>query len=85
MNSPTLRDMIGQTYTYRPDLPPYRPEDDTEPGRIIVGNGMDVQIVEAFDDWNDVPGLIVFYVFVPETGEYTHLSDRELGGIVPAT
>lgn len=74
---PELRSFIGERFTYRPDLPPYEPAAADE--TYVVANGQDVVIVEAFDDWNDVDGLIIFAVFVPATGEHTHLSASEMG------
>lgn len=73
---PEVRSFIGERFTYRPDLPPYEPAADET---YVVANGQDVVIVEAFDDWNNVDGLIIFYVFVPATGKHTHLSPSEMG------
>jgi hypothetical protein len=71
--------LIGQTFTYRPDLPPYDPEADREPGVLVIGPGMTATVLLAFHDWNGVEGLTMCYVLCNETGMHTHMSPRELG------
>lgn len=89
MNTPTtnpeLRALVGQTFQYRPGFPPYDPAQDDEPGKIIIGNGMNATIIEAFENWNDVEGLVMFAVLCNETGERTHLSPAEFANPEVAT
>lgn len=74
-NRVTDHPAIGTVHTYRPDLPiPPGPFD----GRTVVAPGMDVHIVSAFNNWNDVPGLSMFYVYVPDTGYHTHVTPADL-------
>jgi len=66
----------GLKFNYRPDVDPYDgPIDD----RFVIGNGMEFTVVKVFDNWNDVLGLLIAYVFVHETMNYTHLSFKEMG------
>lgn len=68
----------GTTHIFRPDMPPYDPADDTEPGYLIVGHGMWVKVVAVFMDWNGVDGLDMLYVTCDQTGHSTHVTPREL-------
>lgn len=77
--------LIGSTQVYRADAPPYVASEDTEPGTLIVGNGMAVKVVALFWNWNEVEGLDMAYVFCPETGEPTHVTPRDLGHTEPLT
>lgn len=70
--------LIGAELTFRPDLPPYDPTLDTEPGVLIAGHGMTLYVLAVFHDWNAVPGLDMLYVRVLETGMTTHFSPREI-------
>jgi hypothetical protein len=72
--------LVGHTLTYRPDLPAYDPDLDREGGVLVLGNGMPVIVKAAFENWNDVPGLDMLYVFVPATGMHTHQSPKEMTG-----
>lgn len=71
--------LIGQTFTFRPDEPPYDPDTDREPGVLVIAPGMTAKVLSVFHDWNDVPGLTICYVLCEQTGMFTHLSPRELG------
>lgn len=71
--------LLGTTHTFRPDLPPYDGDKDTEPGPLIVGNGMPVVIKAVFQNWNGVPGLDMLYVFCTATGFHTHITPADLG------
>ncbi len=71
--------LIGTTHAYRADLPAYDASQDTEGGTLILGNGFLVTVRAVFADWNDVPGLDMLYVEVPETGHSTHVTPSDLG------
>lgn len=71
--------LVGVDATYRADLPAYDPSADTEDGTLIIGAGMAVTIWYVFENWNDVPGLDMLYVFVPATGHHTHVTPDDLG------
>lgn len=75
----TTHPLVGHEVVYRPFDPPYGTFPDNEPGLLVVGNGMTVVIRAAYNDWNEIAGLAMFRVFCPETGQFTHLSERELG------
>lgn len=77
---PETRALIGQTFTFRPDLPPYDPAADNDPGVLLIGHGMTATILEAFHDWNGVEGLDIYYVHCNETGQRLHMSPGELHG-----
>ena len=77
--NPTLRALIGHTFTYRADHPPYDPAADRDPGLLIVGNGMTMEVVEAWENWNEVPDLTIVYARCHQTGEGTHVTPDELG------
>ena len=72
--------LIGATFVFRPDLPPYDPARDSEPGTLVVGPGHHVTVLAVFSDWNGVEGLEVYWVQVRETGLRTHLTPREIHG-----
>lgn len=75
----------GTVVPYRPFEPPYAATQDAEGGTLIIGNGMDFEIVHVYPDWNDIKGLTIFYGRCPQTEMFTHLSERELGVfLVPA-
>lgn len=68
--------MVGEVLTYRPDLPSLAGEPVTDP-KVVVRPGDEVIVLSVFHDWNDVPGLTIFYVYVPATGYRTHVSANE--------
>lgn len=74
-----LRALVGQTFTYRADHDPYDPAKDTDGGQLIVGNGMTMEVIEAFEDWNEVPHLTILYARCHQTGMGTHVVPDELG------
>jgi hypothetical protein len=78
VNTPVTHPLVGTEQVYRPDLPPYDPAADTEPGVLIVAHGMTVQVKTAYRDWNGVKGLDMFYVYVPATGFGTHVTPLDL-------
>jgi hypothetical protein len=72
----------GTTHTFRPDEEPYDPDLPRKynlPGTLIVAPGMTVLIKAVFQNWNDVPGLDMFYVFCTGTGMHTHVTPDDLG------
>lgn len=71
--------LTGTEHTYKPGLPPYDPALDTEPGVLVVGPGMKVTVILAFQNWNDIPGLDMLYVRCHETGYHTHVTPGDLG------
>ena len=77
MNTP-MHDhpLVGYLYTYHKNLPHYNGE--VYEG-LVLANGMQVQIKSVFQNWNDVEGLDMLYVYVPETGQCTHIPPRALG------
>lgn len=80
MNKPFANHpLVGTRAIYHEKLPPYDPAADTEPGTLIVANGMEVEIKAVFRYWNDVDGLDMMTVFVPATGYTTHVPPRALG------
>lgn len=66
----------GQRWTFRPDLPPV--PGPWEPN-LIVAPGMGVQVLATFRDWNCIPGLVILWVYVPATGQHTHIVPRDIG------
>lgn len=75
--------LLDTTRTYRADKPAYDPSKDTEPGTLVLGNGMEVRVIAAFYDWNGVKGLDMLYVFCPQTSMSTHVTPADLGWIEP--
>lgn len=75
--------LLNTERVYRADQPPYDASTDTEPGVLVVGNGMTVTVVGAFHTWNNVPGLDMLYVYCPTTGIHTHVTPRDLGWTEP--
>lgn len=75
--------LLGTERVYRADMPPYDPAKDTEPGVLVVGNGMTMTVVAAFYDWNEVPGLDMLFARCHETGMGTHVTPDELGWTEP--
>lgn len=77
MNTP-LKDhpLVGYVYTYHQNLPPFKDYGELD---VIVGNGMQVQVKSLFQNWNDVEGLDMLYVYVPATGMCTHIPPRAIG------
>lgn len=71
--------LVGTEHVFRPDLPAYARESDTEPGTLVIGNGHRVTVLAAFKDWNDVPGLDMLYVHCHDTGMSTHVVPSDLG------
>lgn len=67
-----MHDIIGQTFTYHAEYPPYDPDLDREGGVLILGNGFPV-VVKALAK-NDT----LLYVFVPATGYHTHILPADL-------
>ena len=79
MNIPLIEhELIGKKMVFRPDEPVYH-KSNSDYGSLVIGNGMEYEIVHVFENWNDVEGLSVCYCFVPETMTYTHLSFGEMG------
>lgn len=69
----------GCRFVYRGWETPYDPFTDDEPGTLILGNAMAVEVRKVFHNWNDVPGLTILYVHVPATGYHTHVTPKDLG------
>ena len=77
MNTPMKsHPLVGYVYTYHENLPPYSEAVDEF---LVLGNGMQVQVKSVFQNWNGVEGLDMLYVYVPTTGESTHVPPRALG------
>lgn len=76
-------EILGQTRIFRAEQPPYDPTVDTDPGVLVVGNGMSVKVLAAFYNWNGVDGLDMLYVHVPATGLQTHVTPADLGWTTP--
>lgn len=76
-SNPALRSLIGEKFIFRPDYPPFEGPFNASEGQLVIGNGMEATILEAFEDWNDVKDLTVLYVRCDKTGLSTHLSLRE--------
>lgn len=70
--------LVGTSHIYRPDLPAYDPETDTEPGTVVIANGFTVEVLAVFKNWNDVAGLDMLAVHCPETGLSTHVTPSDL-------
>ena len=67
---------MGKSFTYRADAEKYTgPIGDD----LIVANGMSVTVLAVFADWNEVEGLEILAVRVPETGHTTHVTPGDLG------
>ena len=77
MNTP-MHDhpLVGYLYTYHKNLPPFNGEFDDS---LILASGMQVQVKAVFQNWNGVEGLDMLYVYVPETGQCTHIPPRAAG------
>lgn len=71
--------LVGTRHVYRADQPPYDATADSEPGRLILGNGHHVEVLSVFKNWNDVAGLDMLYVRCEETRESTHVPPADLG------
>jgi len=71
--------LVGTEHIFRSDLPAYEPETDYEVGQLVIGPGHRVEILAAFKDWNNVPGLDMLAVRCHETGFTTHIVPAELG------
>ena len=68
--------LIGKSFVYRADGEPYIGEVDSN---LVVANGMCVTVLAAFTNWNDVEGLEILAVKVPDTGYTTHATPSDLG------
>jgi hypothetical protein len=82
MNTPTLgHALIGTEQTFLPAGKTASPDANTAPddSKIVARYGDTVQVREVYENWNDVDGLTVAYVFVPSTGFHTHFSLGEMG------
>lgn len=70
-------DLIGRKFIYRADipaLPPYK-----YASALVIAPQMEVQVVSVFENWNDVKGLDMLFVFVKDTGLHTHVTPDSLG------
>lgn len=70
---------VGIRAIYGADREPYNPDNDDSTGILILGNGMEVEVVSAFRNWNDVGNLDMLYVYCPATRMHTHVIPAELG------
>jgi hypothetical protein len=70
--------LIGTGHPYRASDPPFCANDSDGLPDLLVGNGMLVEIVKVFDDWNGVPGLRAYFVYCHETGHHLHVTHDEL-------
>lgn len=52
---------------------------------LVVAPGMQVIVLAAFANWNDVHGLDMLYVRVPITGMTTHITPSDLGWSQPVS
>ena len=71
--------LVGTHHIYRGDLSPYDPAADREPGIVVIGNGHHVEVLAAFQNWNDVADLDMLYVLCRETGMRSHVTPADLG------
>ena len=71
--------LIGKRFTYHAEYPPYVKAHDTDPGTLLVANGMRVVVLSVFKHWNGFDGLNILYVFVPATGLNAHIIPGDLG------
>ena len=54
--------LVGTHHVFHPDLEPYDPTADREPGTLVIGNGHHVEVLAVFSDWNDVAGQDMIFV-----------------------
>lgn len=77
MNTPIPNHpLTGTVVTYRPDHDDAR---HLDPTCYVVRNWDECIVKAVFFHWNGVPNLTMFYVYVPATGMFTHVSERECG------
>lgn len=74
--------LVGTTHVFGADRVPYDPETDTEPGTLVVGNGMTMEVLAVFRNWNGYKGLDMIFALCYATGLRTHVTPDDLGVIV---
>lgn len=71
-NSP----LEGMTFTFEPDMKPVPYDGKTS---TVLCPGMSVNVAAVYHTWNGVLGLDMLYVYVADTGHYTHVTPKQLG------
>lgn len=57
--------------------PVYDP--DTEGGVLVVAPGLECEIRAVFQNWSDVAGFDMLYVYCPSTRQVTYVTPADLG------
>jgi len=86
-NTPTPNHpLTGTRQVFLPPGKTAHPDANTPPAHssTVARYGDTVIVLDVYENWNDVPGLTVAYVYVPSTRYRTHVSLREIGQGVPA-
>ncbi|MFZ2528456.1 MAG: hypothetical protein WAX14_12500 [Rhodococcus sp. (in: high G+C Gram-positive bacteria)] len=71
--------LAGTKHVYRGGEPTYDAKADSGGGVVVIAPGFECEIQLAFQNWNDVPGLDMLFVYCHQTGYHTHVTPADLG------